>query len=212
MFVLALGPHPHAFGAPIFYEAPYAGLMALPGGHSLRVPARFAMLVILCLSQTAALALTYVSSQRQPRSLVAALVLAIALDGWVLVLKTVPVPATIDLSGFDHSIPVLELPMADLYSDTTAMLRATAHGHPLVNGYSGYLPPHYRPLRQALQDFNAGTLRDLRTSGPLLVVINRVHDREGTSRAFVAAASGAALVRETADVLIYSLPAISTGR
>jgi hypothetical protein len=186
--------------------------MALPGGHSLRVPARFAMLAILCLSQTAALALTYLSGQRPPRALVAALVLAVLLDGWVLVLKTAPVPAAIDLSGFDRSIPVLELPMADLYSDTTAMLRATAHGHPLVNGYSGYLPPSYRALRQALQNFDSNALHDLRTSGPLLVVVNRSHDPDGRSRTFVAAAPGATLVRENADVLIYSLPVISTGR
>jgi hypothetical protein len=212
MFVLALGPQPHAFGAPIFYQAPYAWLMMLPGGHSLRVPARFAMLVVLCLSQSAALAVVRVGGQRPARLLVAVLVLGVALDGWVPRIKTDPIPAAVDLSGFDRAIPVLELPMEDLYSDTTAMLRATVHGHPLVNGYSGYLPPHYPALQQEMQDFNAEALTSLRTSGPLLVVINHSHDREGRSRAFVAAAPGAALVRETPDVLIYSLPAISNGR
>jgi hypothetical protein len=212
MFVMALGPLPHAFGAPIFYQAPYAWLMALPGGNALRVPARFAMLMILCLSQAAALALVRVAGQRPARFLAAALVLGVALDGWVPALKTDPTPDPIDLSGFDRAIPVLELPMEDLYSDTTAMLRATVHGHPLVNGYSGYLPPRYEALQQEMQDFSPDALRGLRTSGPLLVVINHARDREGKSRAFVAAAPGAALVRETPAVLIYSLPAISSGR
>jgi hypothetical protein len=143
---------------------------------------------------------------------VAVLVLGVALDGWVPRIKTDPIPAPVDLSGFDPAIPVLELPMEDLYSDTTAMLRATVHGHPLVNGYSGYLPPQYPALQQGMQDLDAEALSRLRTSGPLLVVINHAHDREGRSRAFVAAAAGAALVRETPDVLIYSLPAISNGR
>jgi hypothetical protein len=151
MFILALGPQPHAFGAPIFYQAPYAGLMWLPGGHSLRVPARFAMLVMLCLSEAAALAFARVNAHKPARLLLAATVLGIALDGWVPAIKTDPTPPAIDLSGFDRSIPVLELPMEDLYSDTRAMLRATAHRHPLVNGYSGYLPPGYEAFQQAMQ-------------------------------------------------------------
>src|SRR5262249_53938765 len=42
MLVFALGPLAKAFGARFLYTAPYAWLMQLPGGHALRVPARFA--------------------------------------------------------------------------------------------------------------------------------------------------------------------------
>jgi hypothetical protein len=212
MFVMALGPMPHAFGTPIFYQAPYALLMTLPGGHSLRVPARFATLMILCLSQTAALALVRLQGQRPARLLVAALVLGIGLDGWAPALKTDPVPAMVDLSGLDRSIPVLELPMDDLYSDAAAMLSATSHGHTLVNGYSGYIPPGYQELQQAMQEFDPDGLRDLRTRGPLLVVVNHARDPEGKSRSFVAGAPGATLVRETPEAVVYALPAISSGR
>jgi hypothetical protein len=212
MFALALGPQPHAFGAPIFYQAPYAWLMWLPGGHSLRVPARFAMLMMLCLSQAAAVAFARVSAEAPARLVLAAIVVGIALDGWVPAIKTDPTPSPIDLSGFDRSIPVLELPMEDLYADTRAMLRATAHGHPLVNGYSGYLPPHYEAFQQAMRAFDLDELRGLRAAGPLLVVVNQPRDRDGTSRAFIAAAPGAALVRQTADVSIYLLPSTSSGR
>jgi hypothetical protein len=197
MFVLALGPMPHAFGEPIFYRAPYAGLMALPGGHSLRVPARFAMPMMLCLSQAAAFAVMRLSGGRLRAPLVAALALAIAIDGWVPVLKTDPVPAPVDLSGLDKSIPVLELPMADTYTETTAMLRAMRHEHPLVNGFSGYTPPHYDPLLKSLADRNPEAFRSLPEKGPLIVVVNASRDGDGKIREFVAGTPGAKLVRET---------------
>ncbi len=78
--------------------------------------------------------------------------------------------------GSIASIPVLELPMEGVYSDTAAMLRATDHRHPLVNGFSGYLPRHYPALQEAMQEFNPDGLRGLRVSNPLLVVVNRAGD------------------------------------
>src|SRR3954465_12589166 len=56
MYVLALGPAPLAWGHPVLYEPPYAWLMRLPGIEELRVPARFAMLGVLCSSTLLAIA------------------------------------------------------------------------------------------------------------------------------------------------------------
>lgn len=204
MFVLALGPAPHAFGVPIFYQGPYAGLMALPGGHALRVPARFAMPMVLCLSQAAALALMHLTGGRLRAAVAAPIVLAVALDGWIPVLKTDPVPAAIDLSGTDRSIPVLELPIGDTYTDAPAMLRATQHGHPLVNGFSGYAPPHYAALVQGLNERNPEALSPFLDRGPLLVVVRP--DHEGF-REFVASLPGARLIRETDEGVVYVVSA-----
>ncbi len=205
MFVLALGPLPRAFGVPIFYKAPYAGLMALPGGHSLRVPARFGMLVMLCLSQVAALAVARWSGRH--RWAIAALVLLVALDGWVPVLRTAPVPPPVDLAGLDATTPVLEVPMPDLYADTAAMLRATAHGHPLVNGYSGYEPESHVALRTAIQTLDPSGVAAIRRRGPLLVIVDPARDPDGRFRAFVSALPDARLLRDTPAGVVFALPA-----
>jgi hypothetical protein len=64
MFVCALGPEPRLFGRPILYEPPYAWLMRVPGFDTLRVPARFAMLFVLCQCVLLALAVARWSSRQ----------------------------------------------------------------------------------------------------------------------------------------------------
>jgi hypothetical protein len=210
MFIFALGPLPHAFGVPLLYRVtPYSALMELPGGDSLRVPARFAMLMMLCLSQAAALAFARWSDARglarsgRSRALAAALVLLIALDGWVPVLKTDSTPPAVDLTEIDTSAPVLELPIRDLFSDTRAMLRATSHGHALINGYSGYEPEPYVRLRDALRRHEAAAFDDLRPLGPLLVIVNAEWDPDGREREFVSGLAGARLVRNVEGAAVY---------
>ena len=56
MWVFALGPDPTFFGMRALYQAPYGWLMRLPGFDGLRVPARFWMMCLACLSVLAALA------------------------------------------------------------------------------------------------------------------------------------------------------------
>jgi hypothetical protein len=207
MFVFALGPLARAFGWRFLYAAPYAWLMALPGGHALRVPARFATLIGLCLAQAAALAFVRLTRGRPRAPVVATLAVAIALDGWVPKLKTEPVPAPVDLAGLDGGAAVLELPNADLYADTGAMLRATRYGRPIVNGFSGYEPPHYAFLRQAVQAKDATAFEALGRFGPLLLVVDRVHDEGGANRDFVVSLPGARVVRELPAATVFSLPA-----
>src|SRR5262249_16870227 len=46
---LAMGPYPRAFGMKISNHSPYLALMSiLPGFTGLRVPARFALITVLC--------------------------------------------------------------------------------------------------------------------------------------------------------------------
>ena len=57
MWVFALGPEAFFFGSRALYQAPYGWLMRLPGFDGLRVPARFWMMALVCLTVLAALAI-----------------------------------------------------------------------------------------------------------------------------------------------------------
>lgn len=221
MFVFALGPLGHAFGREFFYMGPYAWLMHLPGGGALRVPARFATPMILCLAQAGALACARFWRGRASAPIIALIAAAIAIDGWVPKLKTDPVPAPVDLSQAvrqlnavapGDGIHVLELPIVDSYADTAAMLRATRHGLPLINGYSGYAPPHYPVLQRALNDRDPGVFRFLRDSvGDVIVFVDRTHDPGGQMVAYVSKVPSTIRVADTPQGTLFAVPWVTSG-
>jgi F5/8 type C domain-containing protein len=177
MFLLALGPAPAFLHRQILYEPPYAWLMRLNVfGQGVRVPARFGMLMILTLAVSAAIAFACLVKRESPRSLVlaAVLCLGIAADAWIR-----PVPMFAAPAAWPSSVPtagvasILELPLGDTTRDVVAMYRSVLTGIPTVNGYSGYFPPHYEPLRLALDERDETALDVLAARGPLLVVVDR---------------------------------------
>src|SRR6185503_17251704 len=117
------------------------------------------------------------------------------------------VPGAVDLAGLDRGAVVLELPMADLYSDTQAMLRATQSPHTLVNGFSGYSPPHYDLLQEGLGSRDASALRALQHFGPLLVYLNLDADPDERHRNFIGDLPDAHRVLTTPSGLLFQLPA-----
>jgi hypothetical protein len=69
---------------------------------------------------------------------------------------------------------VLELPLDHHFADPKALLRQIVHQHPLINGYSGYQPPHYSLLAQGLRDhLDPDVLTMLRRQGPIQVLVSR---------------------------------------
>ncbi len=207
LFALALGPIARVFGERFFFRAPYWWLMELPGGNSLRVPARFAMPMMLCLTQAAALAFARLTPRGASLALTTLLAALLAIDGLPLPMSVVAAPAALQLPGADPRARVLELPTLDLYDDTAALLRATAHGHALINGYSGYEPPHYFMLRNLLKNFDTAALEALQQSGPLVVVLDATRDPEGAWRSRLEQFAGARRIREAAGRVVYDLPA-----
>lgn len=156
MWVLALGPTARLFGERVLYKAPYAWLMALPGfADAFRAPARFAMLAALTLAVAAALALSRLTAGLSPRARVGVVGLVAAgavADGWLDRLPLPPPPpALAAIATLPRDEVVMELPLGT-FEDLSAMYRATRHGRPLANGYSGYEPAHYTVLRTALDD------------------------------------------------------------
>jgi hypothetical protein len=182
--VLALGPGGTG-NEPASLYRPYSWLLWLPGFSGLRVSSRFAMLTTLCLSISASLAVGYLSRilavTRNWRLLAAAVVVAgLAVDGMT---KSVPVatpPAKAILPGSQQAA-VMELPLDDTDVSIHAMYRSIFHRQPLVNGYSGHFPPHYRILSLSLWRGDTSALFYLARRRPLVIIIN---DRLAHGRTF----------------------------
>jgi hypothetical protein len=183
----------------VLYKAPYAWLLLVPGFEELRAPARFAMLMTLCLSMAAAFTMARFA-ERQPRwsRLLVCFAVAGALwEGWLprLALEPLPLDAPDLRAWAPLRSAVLELPLGG-DQDRIALFRGMSHGLPVVNGYSGYEPPHYAGLRLALKARVDDALTQLTSRGPLLVIIERDRDRRGGWRRYVLRHAGARVLHE----------------
>ena len=206
----ALGPRPRLLGELFLYRGPYEFLMLFPGfGDRLRVPARFVMMTILAVAVAAGIALIRLtaSSPRSVRVAMTVLVLvAITADSWTFTCPMPSVPALIELpSRVPDSAAVLELPLGNVGSDIAAVYRSIAHGRPVVNGYSGYEPPHYRVLKAGLGERDDSVLTTLTKSAAIVVIIARSDDPGGGLASFVERHGGAVRLEGTATHAMYLL-------
>jgi hypothetical protein len=188
MIVCSLGPRPMLAGHQILYEAPYNWLMKLPGFGSVRVPARFGMLVMLTLSVSGALALGRLQLRERTRRAVGiGLMAGIIADTWMTHLPLPAVPDFWPAKRADGFAAVLELPLHDGFTDFAAMYRVTDHHHPVMNGDSGYEPPHYFTLKTALSERDSAIFDGLPAGGRVLVVVDRLADRDRGWETFLVA-------------------------
>jgi hypothetical protein len=207
MWVFALGPDPAFFGRHAIYQAPYGWLMRLPAFDGLRVPARFWMMSILCLTALAAFAIDRLrGGTRQVITAIA--VIGLALDGWP---KVFTVGARPDPRPTPSGVVArLNLPMND-DQDALSLYYQTLDSIPLYNGFSGYGAPHQYAMRQLLIASDPRILQVMTAKGPLGVVIDHDADEKGACRAFINAYPGATL-QETHDKWSsYRLPASAPG-
>jgi hypothetical protein len=176
LFVFSLGPKPAFLGQQFLYQPPYAWLMRLSVfSDSVRVPARFAMPLVLTLSIAASLAFSRLVSHRRSSSLAFGLIAAaVVADSWIRPLPVIPPPAAWPSNvSTEHIAAFLELPLGETLHDVAAMYRTTLTGRPTVNGYSGYFPEHYEALTLALEELDDSALDYLASRGRLLVVVER---------------------------------------
>jgi hypothetical protein len=208
--ILALGPTPHAAGSLFWDKAPYGLLLQLPGFAALRAPARFAMLVAFCLACAAAVGLERLTSPSRRRTLWVVVAAAVVLgDGWIRPLLLVPAPFAFAVpAGTPPNAVVLELPLR-WERDAQAMYRMTTHGLPVVNGYSGFDPPHFIALRQGVARGEAGVLDPLQRRAPLLVLLDPSARGAGVLRDLVRASGGTPLVERPAGRETYVLPTLA---
>ena len=182
-FVLSLGPEPVAWSHRLLPTGPYAWLVRLvPGMSGLRVPARLGVVVLLALSVLAAIGAARILGSLSSRARLAAVAIlgaAILAEGW---------SAPLTLAEFDpHGRPgdrsayrwlaqqppgaAIELPILEwsIAPTLTYQYATLVHGHPIVNGYSGYGAP--------LQEFLGGAaspLNDLDRIGDALAMLRAV--------------------------------------
>jgi hypothetical protein len=207
MWACAFGPGQES-NDPSAWLRPYRWLTMLPGYDGLRVPARFAMLGSLCLSISAGLAIARIESLgRRVFPAVAALALAgLVADG---LMRPVPLgtPPPRAILPPPADAPVLELPADDARVNVAAMYRSIDHGRPIVNGYSGYTPPHYVILSLALRRGDSSPLGYLARGRPLAIIVNDQFDAGGEFRSMVEGLPSIERIGSTSAGTVFRLPA-----
>lgn len=199
---------------------PYEALQSLvPPLASLRSPFRFAALTQVLLVALAAPAVGRLWSWR-PRlgpAVVTAAVTVALLEGAALpaTLVEVPDPGATDWAryladqdgGAVAMVPWAPGPTAtDFQPTVVAMLAALDHGHPLLNGYSGFFPDRHDRLADAVADFpDENALAALEADGTEWLVLDRRFRPDGDDAVLRAAGWDPVLVGE--DRTVYRAPA-----
>jgi hypothetical protein len=168
--LLCAGPAQAALSIETIWH-PYTLLAWLPGYSGLRVPARFFMLAALCLAVAASVSFAAIE-RRFPRrrAWLAAIVFGgLALDGAIAGMPLGVPPSQLLVP--EAGARVLALPFEDGRVSVYAMYQSMAHGRPVVNGYSGYVPPHAEVIEWALRRRDRSVLTELRRGHPLYVVV-----------------------------------------
>ena len=101
----------------------------------------------------------------------------------------------------------MELPLGDPFHDVAAMYRGMSHGRPLVNGYSGYFPPHYAALRFGLGLRDDDVLTQLAALGVRDVVVDATRDSDGGWKRYVLAHPGTQAICSEDGRTLYRLSA-----
>jgi hypothetical protein len=167
------------------------------------------MLGSLCQSTAAAVAIAIVLTnlRRLPGRAVAGVALAgLAHDGLTVALPLAPPPPRMVVPAELRDALVLELPPDDARVSVAAMYRAMFHRLPLVNGYSGYAPPHYAILSIALRRGDPSPLIYFARGRPLLVVVNDRPDSGAGFRALVEGVPGVEALGASAAGMMYRVP------
>lgn len=199
-FACSLGPRVHVWGALVTRHGPYEWLQyALPGMTGMRVPARFAIVFMMGLAVVCGCGAAMLLSRIRPRLrravLVALLILVVA-DGWAAPLNVARYPgagrpedrAVAEWLKGASPGAVLHLPVnTNSFQELNYQYATLQHGHPLVNGFSGYGTPlleFLRNPRSPLYDYErfSGTVAMLRRIGVRFVVLHQ-GDYSGTQLA-----------------------------
>jgi hypothetical protein len=173
-FILSLGPVAKTMGRAIGSAAPYAFFYwYVPGFDGLRVPARFAMLVMLFVAAAAGLGAAGIERRwRHGRALVLA-------AGLCFLVEATAAPIPVNASGEDpayvtpegriftgadvpavyryaRTLPpdavLVEFPVGTWVYEIRYVYYSTEHWRRLINGYSGVFPISYGLRVQVLRD------------------------------------------------------------
>jgi len=199
----------------------------LPGFDLIRVPSRLFVLTLLALAVLAAKGLDrlitpLVGWRRAVAGTAAVVLLTAELAAFPLETR----PYALELPAIDRELAarprpftVVELPVADPANATQSarlhshyMLHSMAHWQPMVNGYSGIVPPRHERLFRILTAFpDTASLRELEGLGVRYAVVHREFYTDAEwSRLLERAATLPDRLRleaETSDGRLYALVA-----
>ena len=109
-----------------------------------------------------------------------AVIAGLLAEGMTGPVPVVQAPGKVLLPGSAQTA-VIELPLDNTGVSIEAMYRSIFHRQPLVNGYSGHFPPHYRALSLSLWRGDVSGLVYLARRRPLAIIVN---DRFDPGRSF----------------------------
>ncbi|MGE5127058.1 MAG: hypothetical protein ACM3PV_12265 [Betaproteobacteria bacterium] len=198
----------------------------LPGFDLIRVPSRLGVLTLLAVAVLAAVGLERLLSPLAGRARFAAGVAVVGLllaeyAAFPLAARPYEIEAPAvdrELAARPRPFAAVELPVADPANAVASarlnsryMLHSMLHWQPIVNGYSGIVPPRHERLFRILTAFpDTASLAELEAIGVRYAVLHREFYSDAEWASVVARADGLAgrlrLEAETADGRLYSLP------
>jgi len=175
-FVLSLGPVIQA-GGKTLVRSPLALLDAVLGDfRGIRVLSRFGLIVVLGIAVLAGFGMKAIlrrlGSHRTKAFVAAGLGFLCLVESASLPLPLAKVPVGPEIPLLYDSVRnlaagsvLIELPMPQVLRERSAealrMYYSTTHWKKLVNGYSGYFPPDYEIIREAMEHFPSEDTFDL---------------------------------------------------
>ena len=84
---------------------------------------------------------------------------------------------------------------------------AHTYRHPVVNGYSGFSPPHYDVLHLALEAVDQSAIDEIASSSPIVVVVDASAYQGQLWAKELAGRKGAVALGREGTRLVFSIPA-----
>jgi hypothetical protein len=208
VWLLALGPEPAWNGMRILAYGPYRLLLLLPGGTSVRVPARIWLIATLCLAVAAGGGAAALSRGPRWRHLVWLFAALVVAEGWFTD-RAFAVPFAVPAYAIPRDAIVLDLPIGAVADNVPAEYLAVTHGYRVVNGYSGYAPQHFAELRERLAKHDSEAFNAFRRLADLYVITRPLVDPPFLR--WLSAEPGARMLIGSPDASVYLLPRIGAG-
>jgi len=197
-WLLSFGPVIRILGREII-AGPYMLLFeAVPGFKNVRVPARFAVMMMLGLSVLSGWGLLRIMGRRKSAK---AGTFAAAIVAGLVIVESLSIPIPLSPVPVGNKIPeiyaevaklpadavLVELPMplrdSDESDEAAAVYYSSFHHRRIVNGYSGNAPAGYRVVREAMAMFPSeetlSLLRDLAVDHVLVHTLGAHAERGG---------------------------------
>jgi hypothetical protein len=225
---LSLGLAPQTLGRPLNLTSLYQLFYSyVPGFDGLRVPARFNMIAVLMLAVLGGYGAVAMTRWRWATTALALATTAFFAESLVRpfpinglgtlrdyatpearVYRPARAPAAYRRLGQESDVVLAELPLGQPDYDTRAMFYSIVHNARLLNGYSGFFPPHYGLLTLTLSDIPAHamsaweTLRSIGVSHVLVHEAAWLDDRGPRTTDALKQLGAAEIFRDGSDVIL----------